>query len=95
MRKTVMLLLLTAGVNWGAFSYTAEQWLAFGLEFENFFERYIQQGSVSNLYTGSLGLSFSNTYFHYGRNTGVFARGFFAVPVATSRGNFDNHSLRF
>jgi len=90
-----MLLLIASGANFSAFSVTHEQWLSFGFEFGNFFERSVDRGQPASLYTGSPGLSFSNTYFHYGETIGFTMRGFFAMPMLTSSGSFEDHSLRF
>jgi hypothetical protein len=81
MKKAVLFSILITGINLSVFSLTSESWLYFGFEYGNLFDSYSEQGDTVYSYMGSPGLNFGGYRFFNGKNNGVFAHGFFAVPV--------------
>jgi len=97
MKKTLVLLTLTAGLCFQAVAVETNRSLAFGAGFANFLERYPRDGGPLNSYLGSPRFNITAHNFIAGGNTGRFANAMLvAIPVFHSAtNNFEGSALRF
>jgi len=97
MKKAVFFLLIffTLGCPLFSQSHVSESWLSFGAGYGNSFEQFSRENTRFRSYVASPGFIFGGYRFFDNSNLGIFADGFFAVPVRDSLGNSDKSDVGF